>query len=334
MKKFYLLTFMLFVTLGVVKAATAGEDADWYFNSYQAADPWGDTGNGQFKTTDDDNLFLLEKLCITESGVNFCVRNNDWSTNYGWKNAEVTSLGTPVELEDGKSGATGWLALPTGIYDVTWNTTNNTIQFDASNTTVTISEVGYATFYSDYSYTMPEGLTGYTISGVTDGVLNMAATYVAGAQVPRWTGVLLKGNAGNYTITYNGSTSDSYTNRLSGSATATTVNSWEGSDGKNVLLYKLADDGTKGLGWYWDSANGQSLNCGANRCYLWLTQTEAGSVSGSARSFIRMFNDVTGVKEVIGKKEDVREAYYDLSGRRVEKPTKGLYIVNGKKIFK
>ena len=24
--------------------------------------------------------------------------------------------------------------------------------------------------------------------------------------------------------------------------------------------------------------------------------------------------------------------YYDLSGRRVEKPTKGIYIVNGKKV--
>jgi len=26
--------------------------------------------------------------------------------------------------------------------------------------------------------------------------------------------------------------------------------------------------------------------------------------------------------------------YYDLSGRRVVKPTKGLYIVNGKKVVK
>ncbi len=43
------------------------------------------------------------------------------------------------------------------------------------------------------------------------------------------------------------------------------------------------------------------------------------------------FRDVTGVEEVVTVFEN--DAVYDLSGRRVMHPTKGLYIVNGKKVF-
>jgi len=41
--------------------------------------------------------------------------------------------------------------------------------------------------------------------------------------------------------------------------------------------------------------------------------------------------DVTGVNEVRGKMENVRGGMYDLQGRKVAQPSKGLYIVNGKK---
>ena len=40
----------------------------------------------------------------------------------------------------------------------------------------------------------------------------------------------------------------------------------------------------------------------------------------------------TGIVDVEYKKEDVRSGIFDLQGRRVAQPTKGLYIVNGKKV--
>ena len=41
--------------------------------------------------------------------------------------------------------------------------------------------------------------------------------------------------------------------------------------------------------------------------------------------------DVTGIKNIkVGAEDNV---YYDLQGRRVLYPTKGLYIVNGKKVI-
>ena len=42
-------------------------------------------------------------------------------------------------------------------------------------------------------------------------------------------------------------------------------------------------------------------------------------------------SDQTGISRIENVKEN--GAVYDLQGRRVENPTKGLYIVNGKKVM-
>ena len=42
--------------------------------------------------------------------------------------------------------------------------------------------------------------------------------------------------------------------------------------------------------------------------------------------------DFTGIDEMESQVSD-ENVYYDLSGRRVENPTRGIYIVNGKKVF-
>lgn len=43
--------------------------------------------------------------------------------------------------------------------------------------------------------------------------------------------------------------------------------------------------------------------------------------------------NTTGLNEVRVQKKDVRGEYFDLQGRKVTNPTKGLYIVNGKKVI-
>jgi hypothetical protein len=44
------------------------------------------------------------------------------------------------------------------------------------------------------------------------------------------------------------------------------------------------------------------------------------------------FGDVTGIQKVSAQGQN-DGIYYDLSGRRVEKPSKGVFIVNGKKVI-
>ena len=48
------------------------------------------------------------------------------------------------------------------------------------------------------------------------------------------------------------------------------------------------------------------------------------------------FDTTSGIRDIRGKKEDVKAdgVYYDLQGRRVQNPTNGIYIVNGKKVVR
>ena len=42
--------------------------------------------------------------------------------------------------------------------------------------------------------------------------------------------------------------------------------------------------------------------------------------------------DVTGITEIKKMRDGENEKFFDLQGRRITRPTKGLYIVNGKKV--
>ncbi len=56
-------------------------------------------------------------------------------------------------------------------------------------------------------------------------------------------------------------------------------------------------------------------------------------VGAGARSLtFDVDEETTSIEDVRSKMEDVRGDVFDLQGRRVAQPTKGLYIVNGKKV--
>ena len=66
----------------------------------------------------------------------------------------------------------------------------------------------------------------------------------------------------------------------------------------------------------------------ANKAYL---PVLTSALPSDARLTIIFNDEKTGISEVRSKVEDVRAPYYDLQGRKVSQPRKGLYIVNGKK---
>lgn len=66
----------------------------------------------------------------------------------------------------------------------------------------------------------------------------------------------------------------------------------------------------------------------ANKAYLNL-----GAAGARAFSFSLNFDDVTAISEVATEEDDKSAPVYDLQGRRVAQPAKGLYIVNGKKVI-
>ena len=57
------------------------------------------------------------------------------------------------------------------------------------------------------------------------------------------------------------------------------------------------------------------------------------SSSANASLFNIVFDDdASAIKSVNGEEFTVNGSVYDLQGRKVENPKKGLYIVNGKKV--
>ena len=170
----------------------------------------------------------------------------------------------------------------------------------------------WATFYSNASnfkasagtQVFAVNLTGtaITMTEITDGIVNSGQ------------GVVLKSTAASITMTPNASASaDDY----SGNSLVGTMTNITNPGNAYVLNYKAAT----GAGFYKLSSGG---NIGANKAYL---------VSGAgAPEFFGFDGNTTSINEVRGKMEDVSGEYYDLQGRRVSQPTKGLYIVNGKKV--
>ena len=69
---------------------------------------------------------------------------------------------------------------------------------------------------------------------------------------------------------------------------------------------------------------------GAFRVYL----TANGENTPSEVRFVINNSDATAIDELKAENGNVKAEVYDLSGRRVEKAVKGIYVVNGVKVIK
>lgn len=179
-----------------------------------------------------------------------------------------------------------------------------------TDVTVSISSAGWATYSSNYplDFTGITALTAYTASKYGSAVKFNKVT----GKVPANTGLLVRGETANVPVC---ASADPVTNLLVG-VTAETV-----KDANTVFVLMK---GSKGIGFY---KNTNAFTLRANSAYL---PAEAVPTT-DARAFIALDDETTGIADVKAVKEDA-EGMFDLQGRKVAKPTKGLYIVNGKKI--
>lgn len=178
---------------------------------------------------------------------------------------------------------------------------------------VTIGSAGFATLFTPAAldFSGVAGLTAYTAAKEGD-VVRLTKV----DNVPANTGVVLEGTAGTYSIPAI-ATSSTAKGELTGNATEATA--WNAESG--YTYYVLASTGS--------GVEFRPVDAGeiaAGKAFL---KVAAG---GTVHAFNVVFGDETGISEVVrdGEKES---AIFDLSGRRVAKPAKGLYIVNGKKIL-
>ena len=179
---------------------------------------------------------------------------------------------------------------------------------------------------SDLDFTGVSGLKAYIASGFNPATGNLTMTRVY--EVPAGEGLILKGVADSYEVPYE-DTSAYYANLLVGVPTATTVSPTDG-DYTNFIL---ANDEVKGIGFYPLASAGK---ISANKAYL---QLPTSILPATARTLRMVFEDeeeeITGINALNDKGQMTNDkAVYDLQGRRVMKPTHGLYIKDGKKFIK
>lgn len=268
--------------------------------------------------------------------------NNSFSL-YGYSNGYITDLTNPFSLSLNGSGNKSWVDgantnrvfYHSGIKEVNaslqqtdWKTLNLNV-VDASNYSIRLNSDAtdaYATTYLPFPIKMASGVKAYKAVSTGTNTLNLskvadaALTEDDGDVLAAGTAAILwkEGATSTATIPFDVVTSSKAApddNLLSGTNVAASV-----PGGKSAyVLY----GGDNGVGFY--PLEGTDLPL-YKAYYL-----EASGV----KSFSFNFNDIVNGIEAAEQKANLPQGdLYDLSGRRIVKPTRGLYITSGQKIVK
>lgn len=206
----------------------------------------------------------------------------------------------------------------------------------------------YTTLYVDFPFQIKGDVKAYTIEGVeaknADGYYFAKVKKLAqqGDVVPAQTAVVLECNstnpADNQLLPTGDETPVTSNNRLCGTFFGSAINGLTVKDGAgndynvtndNIRAFNInTADSRNPIGFYKVKSN--VTNIPGNKAFLVLTNAEA-----QAKGFVLEFEDggTTGIETIENSKHSTEDGvYYDLQGRRVENPTRGVYIVNGKKV--
>ena len=264
--------------------------------------------------------------CLSTGTLNVSSYTTETTTNSYVKgySAEVTD----ANLSDGTTA----VALQNSREETVWVqdplTNQPMLALFAGKYTVPASGLG--TFSAKAKFTLPDGLDAYYCKDYAAGKISVVA--IDGV-VPAETGVLLKGTPGEtYTLTgTNEAPADITDNALVAVTEATHVD--QTSDGYTNFMMsggkfvKIAD------------SSDPDVKMPANRAYLRLN---LGAGSNEYESLALVWDDdPTGIAPLLSPQGgtshspmgETEGAWYDLSGRKVKNPTKGIYIQKGKKVL-
>ena len=261
-------------------------------------------------------------------------------------------------IEEFKSGEVAWLLNGKGLGEQVWGQQLGEDQspVPGSDYKVIKAAQGDKDANGNYTYwaTFSNQTNDVTLSVPSDRTLKVYNATVSGGkmtltersdnQVAKEEGVLLKTD-GEYVNAKANETNElpkvsSDENHLVATpAEAQTVTAETG-----YKLYRLTYNNAttkKGLGFYLGSSDGTSLQATPGKAYLKVSENEAKAPSSAAltRSFVfGGGNETTGIDEITIMGTDVQrhgtiEGIFDLQGRKISNPTKGIYIKNNKKVI-
>lgn len=183
----------------------------------------------------------------------------------------------------------------------------------------TLNNKNYATYYLPFAAKAPEGVTAYA-GTINNG--NVQLTEYANGVIPANKGVVLVSDTkttATFTLT-DASEVAEQENDLKGVLTETVLNSVEKSD--QVRIFSKKDNVA---GFY--KPNSGITTLAANKAYIMAPTNEGALVLNFAGG------EVTGINQATINATEANAPIYDLTGRRVAKAVKGIYVKNGKKFI-
>ena len=185
---------------------------------------------------------------------------------------------------------------------------------------------GVGTYSATVPFTVPEGLEAYYCKVYDDSLSRVSVVTIEGV-IPANTGVVLVGKANEtYQLTESEKTPAAFSdNLLVGVPMHKHVETTAIIEGKEYTNYMMKNGKFVKIAEATDDKIMPS-----HRAYLKIK----GSEPSLAREISLLWDElVTGInKKVTTYSNDVNAPIYNLSGQRVQHPTNGIYIVNGKKV--
>ena len=325
-------------------------------------------GSAQGTTKASDAEVVTGQLCYKLNGQNVP------SSTYFWGQGKLNSSAVELpsltsvaskkvlrlygddDVDHGYANPNGMLPDPANYHTLAWKlswtfdpiyynyltpdkTTDTKTWGLGDNFLLTVGTAGATTLVLPFEVTaekMPDGVKAYTLSYSSGN----AAVATPVDNIPANTPVLINAPAGEYLFAspYAWNANVNYAinnNPVEGSYYATNGALTGVYNTTMPFSYVPANayvlqNGTNGIGFYKVTADNK-IKITSFRAYL--------TAQSSARSLNIIYNDneTTGISDasrLMDSGEMIKDNVYDLQGRRVAKPTKGLYIMNGKKIVK
>lgn len=198
-----------------------------------------------------------------------------------------------------------------------------------------ITDAGFATYYTDKAFVMPENVLGGIVTKANNETsqLTVSYNYQPGTTVPAKTPIVLKGEKGDYTVNYTTSEETAPAGNMLYGADNVDADGMTFVEGTNVKYYKLALGNDGKCGFYWGAADGAAFEYTANRAFLAIDITDASQ----APEGFSLDGDggTTGIDGVMNGNDNSQKIYTITgvyTGKSLDKLPKGIYIVGGKKV--
>ena len=355
---------MLLVLVGGVMSANA-EDDIYLRTGFKGVNVWG-SDEADYKFTyvetnannEDVYTYTINASDIQESDVWFRIHISGWgaqicpytsngSYTFQFSNGQNETYGAKYEKQyfqgDQLSFGIAHHLINASQYKITLFRGKNEVDYENEHCRVMwikveivsmpvkIGSSGYATFSCDRALNFAgTDIKAYVASSVNSTVVNMTSV----TNAPAGTGLFLKGVTAGATanipvVEESQATAVSGNLLYPGTGESVASDAADAVDCKYRYVFQNQTSGA-GAGFYKLPTTGVTIPKG--KAYLEISKDDAPK----APSFcVDLDGETTGIK-VINFNEDNNQnngQMFDLQGRRIAEPTKGVYIVNGKKVI-